>query len=156
MTYLQGALCVAIAVSFSAPVFARSAANAPMSPPVRPNLSQGPVGSDMATYYPDRAQRENVSGKAKFTCTVTVEGRLDDCYIVSEEPPGYGFGAATLKLTPTFRMKLVTNDGAPSAGRKYTGTVIWRLPEPPPVTPQDPGSPAPSPPPAPEAPSAGR
>jgi len=43
-------------------------------------------------YYPEKAQRNGVDGKVVLTCTVTAEGHLTGCAIVSEEPANQGFG----------------------------------------------------------------
>jgi protein TonB len=51
----------------------------------------------MARYYPDRAQRMEVSGKATISCTVTAKGTLESCSVVSENPADMGFGDAALK-----------------------------------------------------------
>ncbi len=66
------------------------------------------------------AQREL---RAKMQCTVTAEGRLSDCRVISESPPGMGAGAAALRLARLFKMKPHTVDGRPLAG----GTVVIPL-----------------------------
>ena len=44
-------------------------------------------------------------------CRVTEQGTLADCSVVSEDPPGEGFGEAALKLSGGFRMEPKTADG---------------------------------------------
>jgi len=94
----------------------------------RPGLAQLPNADAMAALYPDAAARANVTGRAQFRCTVTSDGGLTDCVIVSESPPAYGFGDATLKLAKLLRMEPVGPDGASTAGQSLVETVVWRLP----------------------------
>ena len=53
---------------------------------------------------------------AEMSCTVMASGKLDACRIVSESPPGMGFGAAALKLRSVFRMSVTTEGGRPVGG----------------------------------------
>jgi len=58
-----------------------------------------PTGDMASRYYPDRAQRMEVGGRAVVDCRVTPEGKLEDCKVLSESPAEYGFGDAALRLT---------------------------------------------------------
>lgn len=58
-----------------------------------------PTGDMASRYYPDRAQRMEVGGRAVVDCRVTPEGKLEDCKVLSESPMEYGFGEAALRLT---------------------------------------------------------
>ena len=55
-------------------------------------------------YYPQAAQKAGVSGKAVLDCFVDAEGWLRDCTVASEEPSGFGFGEAALRMVPLFHM----------------------------------------------------
>jgi protein TonB len=57
-----------------------------------------------------------VQGSARIDCQVTIEGRLTNCFLLSETPQGWSFGEAALKAATyfTFRPKLV--DCKPSGG----------------------------------------
>ncbi len=79
----------------------------------------------MQRYFPDRAQRLNVNGKASLSCTVTEQGKLTDCSITNEDPPDQGFGDATLKVAKIFKLKPKTLDGAPVAGGKVQVVIRW-------------------------------
>jgi len=59
----------------------------------------------MPSFYPDRAQRMEVNGRAVINCGVTPQGKLIDCKLVSETPADYGFGEAALKMSAYFKMK---------------------------------------------------
>lgn len=70
----------------------------------------------MARYYPERAQRMGVEGRATIACTVDAKGGLEGCLVVSESPDDQDFGAAALKMSRLFRMRPMTMDGNPVAG----------------------------------------
>ncbi|HSZ50623.1 MAG TPA: energy transducer TonB [Caulobacteraceae bacterium] len=52
----------------------------------------------IAEVYPDRARKLDVEGFAVIRCDAQSQGRLDDCAVDEESPPGFDFGAATLRL----------------------------------------------------------
>ena len=58
-----------------------------------------PSGPDMAQFYPERAQRLEKNGFAKAVCEIAEDRTLTNCAIAVENPEGFGFGAAVLKLT---------------------------------------------------------
>jgi protein TonB len=41
-----------------------------------PDWARRPTGEDIARYYPDRAQRMEVEGRATLSCTVNARGTL--------------------------------------------------------------------------------
>lgn len=92
-----------------------------------------PVRSEPAHYFPDRALRMGVSGKATIRCTVAavppegVAWRLDDCTLVDETPASYGFGAATLHYAKTVRMDSTSIQGM-KLGDVITRTIVWQAP----------------------------
>ncbi len=92
-----------------------------------PQWSARPNGDDIAAAYPKDALAKGVNGRAVIDCAVDARGALGDCHVVSETPPDAGFGAATLSLAPTFRMKPATADGVATAGRRITIPLTWRL-----------------------------
>lgn len=81
----------------------------------RPDWAELPSAAVIAQFMPQAARRGD-GGKALIQCKVTRAGRLKDCTLVSETPPGEGFGAAALKMAGKFKMKPKTLDGAPVAG----------------------------------------
>ena len=94
----------------------------------KPDWARKPTGEDMARYYPDRAQRMEVGGRATLSCTVTSKGSLEGCSVVSENPGDYGFGDAAMKLSRLFRMKPKTLDGAPVDGGQITIPIVFTVP----------------------------
>jgi TonB family protein len=75
-------------------------------------------------YYPDHALRACAGGRAKIHCTVTADGNLTACSVVSETPTGWGFGDATLSITRVWKVR-PRADGASLAGQAFERTVAW-------------------------------
>lgn len=111
------------------PALAQSGAAAPPYAVTNPDWLRKPQGRDLARFYPDRAQREEVGGAATILCSVTVKGGLEACRVVSEAPVGYGFGQAALRLSQTFQMKPKMDDGTPVAGGTVRIPIVFRVPE---------------------------
>jgi TonB family protein len=78
-----------------------------------PDWIRKPTAQNMFLVWPREALREGVSGRALIQCTVTVQGSLRDCLVLSESPAAMGFGQAALALTPQFLMRPGTIDGKP-------------------------------------------
>ncbi len=78
-----------------------------------PDWLQKPTFDQMMAIYPLNAFRQDLEGKATIRCIVTTSGLLRACTVVSETPPGNGFGEAALTLSTTFLMKPGTRNGAP-------------------------------------------
>jgi hypothetical protein len=74
-----------------------------------------PTGADFARYYPERALEVRRPGEIIMICVVAEDGALT-CAVGHENPSGWGFGQAGLRLAQHFRMALHTMDGAPTAG----------------------------------------
>jgi hypothetical protein len=68
------------------------------------------------------ARRQDQEGEATARCTATQAGTLADCWVEKENPPNFGFGEAALIMLQHARMKPVSADGAPVAGRGYVQT----------------------------------
>jgi TonB family protein len=86
-----------------------------------------PSGRDMANYYPDKANRKEISGWATIVCRVTKEGRLTGCQAAAEGPEGYDFGAATVAASKLFRMSPTTADGKSVEGAIVSVPMVWVL-----------------------------
>lgn len=81
-----------------------------------------------AAFYPPPARADRVEGRARISCTVTAEGRLTNCAVISEEPAGYGFGDAALRMSKGFKMKPTANGDRSFAGAKITVPFAFKLP----------------------------
>jgi TonB family protein len=79
-------------------------------------IVKGPTSSDFERYFPYRAARDDVSGKVKMACIATEKGALSNCRILTEAPPGYGFGQAAKDMAGLFRVKPTTADGVSVVG----------------------------------------
>ena len=128
---------VLAAIAFSAwmapgvaPVLADDAA-APQTPHfiVHPIWLRRAGVDDLIRVYPDKASRDSRGGQGIVICRVTTEGGLTDCRLIDDEPLGYGFGAAAMELSKTFKMESTTADGLPTAGGFVRIPVRFKSPE---------------------------
>ncbi len=94
-----------------------------------PAWAKEPTGDDIARYFPDRAQRMEVAGRAVIACMVTAKLTLDGCTVVSETPEAYGFGDAALNLSRFYRMKPTTLDGVAVSGGQTEISIAFPLPK---------------------------
>ena len=85
-----------------------------------PDWSSLPKGADVARFYPRKASTQGLDGMAVMRCRVERTGALAACRVLSETPRRAGFGDATLRMAPLFRMKPMSVNGRPVAG----GTVV--------------------------------
>jgi hypothetical protein len=94
----------------------------------RPAWTAMPSFGQFQQAFPAAARQAGLTkAKATLACTVDERGGLADCSTLSEEPPGYGLGAATLALTPAFQLKLWTADGRPVVGGKVLAPIRYDL-----------------------------
>jgi TonB family protein len=117
-------------MTFAAILAATTVGAAPTSPSgaeISAYPIAGPSGEDMAATYPDRAQARHIPGSAVLNCAIAGDGRLVDCRVTSEDPPGYDFGKAALRVATSFRFKTTTEEGQPTVGRRVTRQITWRI-----------------------------
>jgi hypothetical protein len=75
-----------------------------------------PTREDLVQVFPTKASSEKRNGEAKMACRVMRDGALSGCRIVSEIPPGYGFGQAAIALSKVLKGKPATLNGEPIDG----------------------------------------
>lgn len=57
-----------------------------------------PTPEQMKAAWPAKAQKDDVEGRVTIDCAVAPNGGLSSCDILAENPRGYGFGAAAVKI----------------------------------------------------------
>jgi periplasmic protein TonB len=95
----------------------------------QPDWVRRPSAEDLERYYPERAQRMNVEGRASISCTVDARGTLQNCSVANESPSDAGFGEAALRMSRLFKMRPMTKDGSPVDGGKIVIPIAFRLPK---------------------------
>ncbi|MBO9543744.1 TonB family protein [Caulobacter sp.] len=107
------------------------AANAPPEPTVRnPLWVQRPGLEDMTRYYPEIAHEAGVTAaRVTVDCSITAEGRLENCLVRQEDPAQYGFGEATIKLVRHFQMAPEDRDGKPTVGGVIRIPIVFQDPK---------------------------
>lgn len=95
---------------------------------IPPDWSARPSASDLERFYPDRAQRLGLDGRATVTCQVKQNGTLVDCSVESEDPPDMGFGDATIRASRLFKMRPQIEYGQPVDGGTFRFSLDWKLP----------------------------
>jgi TonB family protein len=77
------------------------------------NWLRRPTPEDLLVVWPKEAWRSGLGGIARINCVVTSQGRLQDCFVEAESPPGAHFGSAALLLSAQFAFRPATKDGHP-------------------------------------------
>ncbi len=66
-------------------------------------------------------------GRGIAECEVMVDGTLANCSVVAERPAGAGFGPATVRVAPRFKMAPPMLDGHPVSGVRVQVPLRWRV-----------------------------
>jgi protein TonB len=86
-----------------------------------PRIIRGPSPRDIARARPRGARGRGVVG---VRCRIRLDSNLDQCRVVSETPPGQGFGDAALtQLVRLFAFRPPTENGASVEGETVVVTV---------------------------------
>ncbi|MDI6625315.1 MAG: energy transducer TonB, partial [Brevundimonas sp.] len=87
------------------------------------NLRQ-PAPLALRRYHPPEALRRGVSGTAVVSCRIREDTVLDQCRVLSETPPGQGFGAAGIAAAVAeYRFRPGMIDGRPDYDLRAVITV---------------------------------
>jgi TonB family protein len=92
-----------------------------------PDWVRKPTASQLSAALPTKALEKGRAGRAVIKCQVTIEGFLDRCKVVAEDPAEYGFGAAALQLAPQFKMSPKIRGGKPVAGGEVSIPINWDM-----------------------------
>jgi protein TonB len=100
----------------------------PQAPAVisNPSWIERPNASDFTRYYPPRALSDGQGGRVLLSCVVGANGRID-CSVASEDPSGYGFGQAALRISRHFRMSPRLEDGRPTEGGRVRVPISFQV-----------------------------
>ena len=77
-------------------------------------------------YYPKEARKKGRMGKAVIDCLIEPAGTLTDCRVVSESPPGNGFGEAAVNMRILFKARS-DRQGQPVIGRRVVIPINFNL-----------------------------
>ncbi|QYF85743.1 energy transducer TonB [Brevundimonas sp. PAMC22021] len=95
-----------------------------------PRFVRGPSNAELARLHPAQARGGLFGGRASgegiIHCLIRLDRQLEQCSIVSETPPGRGFGVAALQAAGFFRFDPPTRGGRAQAGEGVTLTVSFR------------------------------
>lgn len=95
-----------------------------------PRLVRGPSSAELARLHPAQARGGlfggRTSGEGIIHCLIRLDRQLEQCSIISETPPGRGFGVAALQAAGFFRFDPPTRGGRAQAGEGVTLTVSFR------------------------------
>ncbi len=104
----------------------------PPPAPVRPDIItnpqwiERPSGRDFAREYPSRALERGREGRVVLDCVVRADGRIN-CTVVSEDPSGWGFGEAAVRISRSFKIAPRLENGAPAEGGRLRVPITFRL-----------------------------
>jgi len=92
----------------------------------QPRWLETPNGADFARHYPARALARERGGRVVLDCVVAATGRLA-CAVGSETPAGWGFGEAALRISQSFRMSPMLENGQPTEGGRVSVPITFQL-----------------------------
>jgi len=107
------------------------AVDPPPSPPTpsvitRPQWIERPSARDFSRYFPRRALDRNQEGRVVLDCIVGADGRIG-CSVTEEEPSGWEFGDAALRISRSFRIAPQLENGQPAEGGRVRVIIPFRI-----------------------------
>ncbi|MES1156211.1 MAG: energy transducer TonB [Alphaproteobacteria bacterium] len=88
--------------------------------------TQRPNGADFSRFFPPRALDRGMEGTVTLDCLVSADGHIS-CTVASEDPPGWGFGDASLRISRLFRLAPQTADGRQTSGGRIHVPIRWAV-----------------------------
>ncbi len=72
---------------------------------------------------------ESLTGTARIRldCAVGAQGKVDDCKVQSEDPPGKGLGTKAIELAKYFQLTIWSQEGLPTVGGRITIPLRYEL-----------------------------
>lgn len=89
-------------------------------------IIRGPTLGQIQAAHPPGAR--SVYGRVRLSCVIRLDEYLDQCRVVSEDPPGRGFGRAGLVVSRHFRFRPPTQGGRPIEGQRVVVGVDFGRP----------------------------
>jgi TonB family protein len=95
----------------------------------KPLWTHLPDSLAVAQAFPAAATAAHVgTGHVMLDCGIGAEGRLDDCQVARQDPPGLGFDRAALALAPLFQVSVWTDEGLPTVGGRISVPFRYEAP----------------------------
>ncbi len=90
-----------------------------------PIILRGASNGEILNFVPPEARRRRQAGRSAVNCVIRADTRLEGCRVVDEQPGGFGFGEAAVRIAEThFRFRPPTTAGGRSVeGFRVTVTV---------------------------------
>lgn len=73
---------------------------------------RGASNREILALVPPEARRQRVAGRSEVSCVVRADTRLEDCRVVREQPAGFGFGEAAVRVAEGYFRFRPPTDGA--------------------------------------------
>lgn len=90
-----------------------------------PIILRGASNGEILAFVPPEARRRRQAGRSAVSCLIRPDTRLEACRVVDEQPGGFGFGEAAVRIAEThFRFRPPTTaSGRAVDGFRVTVTV---------------------------------
>ncbi len=110
-------------IEIGPPVSTAPQTNPPMV--IAAQVMSRPSAEILDRFYPRRARERGVRGQATVRCLVSIDGKLEQCRVVQESPPEYGFGAAALRYAEFVEAAPQTVDGVAIDGGEISMSIVF-------------------------------